>query len=206
MLQPDLFTTIISAKSPTIPNLALTEVVLNHNAHSCIGAFSASSVSKNDRICIKSFPKLFMNETTHQRSVAHHIKRIPPESGGETEPGMYRAPGKVSVPETIDSFWVLSNWPILPSMFQCHLSVELCVSHIAGITYLFIFVRRAIAGFTVQLIEAVALQWDATLSKRAFCQSFRKYFGACYNLKSLISYRQWWDWISISNITTQYTF
>lgn len=57
--------------------------------------------------------------------------------GVETALWTYRVTGGAHVTETIDKSWVVSYSPTLSIMSQFHLNVEMCLSCIDGIKYIF---------------------------------------------------------------------
>lgn len=154
LLNPTFVDTIISAEILDEQHRLLRQIVLKHNMHNPCGHLNPFAVCMIDNICSKRFPKDFVDETGHDEAQLYVMyRRRSPDSGGETALWIYRTPEGSSVTGTIDNSWVVPYSPKLSVMFQCHLNVELCVSRIGGIKYLFKYVCKGSDRVTIEMVR-----------------------------------------------------
>ncbi len=131
---PSRVDAVISAELPSEEDNELREVLLQHMIHNPCGSHNPAAVCMGDWGCKKNFPKPFRSETQQSES-EHYIsyRRRIPEEGGETAIRPVRGnPGQL-----VDNSWVVAYNPKLMRIFHCHMNVELCVSRVGGIKYLF---------------------------------------------------------------------
>ena len=64
--------------------------------------------------------------------------------------------GRRTVQVEIDNSWVVPYSPFLSRKFNCHLNVELCVSRVGGIKYLFKYVCKGRDRVTVEFVNETA--------------------------------------------------
>ncbi len=94
----------------------------------------------------RSFPSLFRSET--QQSESEHCisyRRRSPEEGVETA----TRPVRGNLEHKVENSWVVAYNPKLMRIFHCHMNVELCVSRVCGIKYLFKYSDRV----TIEIVE-----------------------------------------------------
>ncbi|CDF41007.1 ATP dpendant DNA helicase [Chondrus crispus] len=125
---PENVDRIISAEIPSAQDPELQEVVLKHMIHNPCGEHNPTAVCMGERYCRKGFPKSFKHETSQS------------DSGVSIErPSRI---GRRQQPVVVDNSWVIPHSPVLLRSFACHLNVELCVSRVGGIKYLFKYVCK----------------------------------------------------------------
>ncbi|CDF37673.1 unnamed protein product [Chondrus crispus] len=126
---PENVDRIISAEIPSAQDPELQEVVLKHMIHNPCGEHNPTAVCMGERYCRKGFPKSFKHETSQSDSEYYiTYRRRAPSAGGQ--------------PVVVDNSWVVPYSPVLLRSFACHLNVELCVSRVGGIKYLFKYVCK----------------------------------------------------------------
>ncbi len=72
-----------------------------------------------------------------------------PEEGGETA----IRPVRGNPEQEIDNSWVVPYNPKLMRMFHCHINVELCVSRVGGIKYLFKYLCKGSDRITFEIAQ-----------------------------------------------------
>ncbi|CDF33589.1 Putativ ATP dependant DNA helicase [Chondrus crispus] len=125
---PENVDRIISAEIPSAQDPELQEVVLKHMIHNPCGERNPTAVCMGEQCCRKGFPKSFKHETSQSDSGAS-IER--PSRVGRRQQSV-----------VVDNSWVVPHSPLLLRSFACHLNVELCVSRVGGIKYLFKYVCK----------------------------------------------------------------
>ncbi|CDF41005.1 unnamed protein product, partial [Chondrus crispus] len=128
---PENVDRIISAEIPSAQDPELQEVVLKHMIHNPCGEHNPTAVCMGERYCRKGFPKSFKHETSQSDSEYYITYRR-------------RAP-------SADNSWVVPHSPVLLRSFACHLNVELCVSRVGGIKYLFKYVCKGQDRVTMEI-------------------------------------------------------
>ena len=94
-----------------------------------------------EQYCRKGFPKLFKHETSQSDSEYYiTYRRRSPSAGGFSigRPSRIRR----RQPVVVDNSWVVPHSPLLLRSFACHLNVELCVSCVRSMKYLFKYVFK----------------------------------------------------------------
>lgn len=108
----------------------------------------------DDRICTKRLLKQFVGESGFddaQLTNAHCWRAL--YEGEQRALWTYRTTGENSTPRTIDNSYVVLYSSRLLVMVQCHFVVELCVSRICGIDYLFKYVCEDSDRVSVKLVR-----------------------------------------------------
>ncbi len=95
-----------------------------------------------DRGCKKNFPKPFRSETLQSASEHYVSYRRRSSEGGETAP----IPVRGNPEQKVDNSLGFAYNPKLMRMFHCHMNVELCVSRVGAIKYLFKYICKAVTG------------------------------------------------------------
>ncbi|CDF33021.1 unnamed protein product [Chondrus crispus] len=135
---PENVDRIISAEIPSAQDPELQEVVLKHMIHNPCGEHNPTAVCMGERYCRKGFPKSFKHETSQSDSEYYiTYRRRAPSAGGQ--------------PVVVDNSWVVPHSPVLLRSFACHLNVELCVSRVGGIKYLFKYVCKGQDRVTMEI-------------------------------------------------------
>lgn len=103
------------------------------------------------RACKKETPKPFRAETGHSDNNYYIVSRLrSPRDGGVSVESEVRARlGAQMV--TISSLWAVPHSLSLLCMFLCCINVELCVSPIGGIEYLFKYVCKSLDRVTAKI-------------------------------------------------------
>ncbi|CDF77379.1 unnamed protein product [Chondrus crispus] len=128
---------IISAEIPSAQDPELQEVVLKHMIHTPCGEHNPTAVCMGERHCRKGFPKSFKHETSQS------------DSGVSIErPSRI---GRRQQPVVVDNSWVVPHSPVLLRSFACHLNVELCVSRVGGVKYLFKYLCKGQDRVTMEI-------------------------------------------------------
>ncbi|CDF36420.1 ATP dependant DNA helicase [Chondrus crispus] len=138
---PENVDRIISAEIPSAQDLELQEVVLKHMIHNPCGERNPTAVCMGEQYCRKVFPKSFKHDTSQSDSEYYiTYRRRSPSAGG------------VSIERpSFDNYWVVPHSPLLLRSFACHLNVELCVSRVGGIKYLFKYVCKGQDRVTMEI-------------------------------------------------------
>ncbi|CDF40970.1 ATP dependant DNA helicase PIF1 [Chondrus crispus] len=137
---PENVDRIISAEIPSAQDPELQEVVLKHMIHNPCGEHNPTAVCMGERYCRKGFPKSFKHETSQSDSEYYiTYRRRAPSAGG------------VSIERPSHNSWVIPHSPVLLRSFACHLNVELCVSRVGGIKYLFKYVCKGQDRVTMEI-------------------------------------------------------
>ncbi|CDF32173.1 unnamed protein product [Chondrus crispus] len=137
---PENVDRIISAEIPSAQDPELQEVVLKHMIHNPCGEHNPTAVCMGERYCRKGFPKSFKHETSQSDSEYYiTYRRRAPSAGG------------VSIERPSHNSWVVPHSPVLLRSFACHLNVELCVSRVGGIKYLFKYVCKGQDRVTMEI-------------------------------------------------------
>ncbi|CDF38382.1 ATP dependant DNA Helicase PIF1 [Chondrus crispus] len=126
---PENVDRIISAEIPSAEDPELGEVVLKHMIHNPGGEHNPTAVCMGERR--KGFPKSFKHEISQSDSEYYITYRRRPSRIGRRQQSV-----------VVDNSWVVPHSPLLLRSFACHLNVELCVSRVGGIKYLFKYVCK----------------------------------------------------------------
>ncbi|CDF77533.1 unnamed protein product [Chondrus crispus] len=142
---------IISAEIPSAQDPELQEVVLKHMIHNPCGDHNPTAVCMGERYCRKGFPKSFKHETSQSDSEYYiTYRRRAPSVGGVSIERPSRI-GRRQQSVVLDNSWVVPHSPLLLRSFACHLNVELCVSRVGGIKYLFKYVCKGQDRVTMEI-------------------------------------------------------
>ncbi|CDF36554.1 unnamed protein product [Chondrus crispus] len=133
---PENVDRIISAEIPSAQDPELQEVVLKHMIHNPCGERNPTAVCIVEQYCRKRFPKPFKHETSQS------------ESGVSIERPSRIGRRQQSV--VVDNSWFVPHSLLLRS-FAFHLNVELCVSRVGGIKYLFKHVCKGQDRVTMEI-------------------------------------------------------
>lgn len=119
----------VCAEIPSLDNLHLRKVVLNHMMHDPCGKDNPKCPCMKKGSCKNGYPNLFTPETTsHDSGYPLYRRRDTGES--------------VIIRKTsMDNRWVIPNNPYLSALFDCHLNVEVC-STIQAVKYLYKYVYK----------------------------------------------------------------
>ena len=149
---PENVDRIISAEVPSSQDPELQEVVLKHMIHNPCGERNPTAVCMGEQYCRKGFPKPFKHETIQSDSEYYiTYRRRSPSAGGVSIDRPSRI-GRRQQYVVIDNSWVVPHSPLLLRSFACHLNVELCVSRVGGIKYLFKYVCKGQDRVTMEII------------------------------------------------------
>ncbi|CDF36294.1 unnamed protein product [Chondrus crispus] len=141
---PENVDRIISAEIPSAQDPELEEVVLKHMIHNPCGEHNPTAVCMGERYCRKGFPKSFKHETSQSDSEYYiTYRKRAPSAGG------------VFIERPSHNSWVVPHSPVLLRSFACHLNVELCVSRVGGIKYLFKYVSASEAAWRLFSFDIV---------------------------------------------------
>jgi len=150
--RPENVDNIISAEIPPVSDNELRDLVLKNAIHNPCGTTNPNAVCMSENKCKKKFPKDFQFETGQSESNYYvTYRRRSPSHGGERAQRTSRV-GNRSVTVDVDNSWVVPYCPQLTRMFACHINVELCVSRVGGIKYLFKYVCKGSDRVTVEVI------------------------------------------------------
>jgi len=146
---------IISAEIPSAEDdPVLRDLVLKNQIHNPCGNINPDAVCMHADGCTKKFPKMFNDETgQNDNELYMTYKRRRPEEGGETAEYTMRVRGR-SMTVQLDNSWVVPYNPELTKLFACHLNVELCISRVGGIKYLFKYICKGHDRVTAELMSA----------------------------------------------------
>ncbi|CDF38180.1 ATP dependant DNA helicase PIF1 [Chondrus crispus] len=137
---PENVDRIISAEIPSAQDPELQEVVLKHMIHTPAGERNPTAVCMGEQYCKKRFPKPFKHETSQSESEYYiTYRRRSPSAGG------------VSIERPSHNSWFVPHSPLLLRSFAFHLNVELCVSRVGGIKYLFKYVCKGQDGVNIEI-------------------------------------------------------
>ncbi|CDF39890.1 ATP dependant DNA helicase [Chondrus crispus] len=125
---PENVDRIISAEIPSAQDPELQEVVLKHMIHNPCGERNPTAVCMGEQYCRKRFPKPIKHETSQS------------ESGVSI--GRPSRIGRRQQSVVVDNSWFVPHSPLLLRSSALHLNVELCVSRVGGIRYLFKYVCK----------------------------------------------------------------
>lgn len=146
--------TTFSAELPNEQNAILDQIVLKHEMNNPCGHLNPFAICMIENCCSKQFPKDFVDETGHDELQLYVMyRRWSPDAGGETAPKIYRTPKRASLTDTVESSWVLPNCPKLLIIIQCHINVELCVSRLNGIKFLFKYACKGVDRVTIKMVR-----------------------------------------------------
>ncbi len=59
--------------------------------------------------------------------------------------------------QKVDNSWVVLHNPKLMRMFHCHMNIELCVSRVGGIKYLFKYICKGSDRVTMEIVEETGI-------------------------------------------------
>lgn len=142
---------IISAEIPSESDSELRQAVLKHMIHLPCNQ-GASSLCLREGRCSRGFPKPFRVETgSCEGDYYISYKRRREEDSGETAKFSSFVPGLGKRELKVDNSWVVPYSPALLRMFRCHLNVELCISKVGSIKYLFKYVCKGPDRVTVEV-------------------------------------------------------
>ncbi|CDF33944.1 ATP dependant DNA helicase PIF1 [Chondrus crispus] len=130
---PDLCARVFRLKMKDLMSL----VVLKHMIHNPCGENNPTAVCMGEQYCRKRFPNPFKHETSQS------------ESGVSIE--RHSRNGRRQKSVVVDNSWVVPHSPLLLRSFACHLNVELCVSRVGGIKYLFKYVCKGRDPVTMEI-------------------------------------------------------
>ncbi|CDF36122.1 unnamed protein product [Chondrus crispus] len=141
VINEEVFGTVVAhVRIPSAQDPELQEVVLKHMIHNPCGEHNPTAVCMGERYCRKGFPKSFKHETSQSDSEYYiTYRRRAPSAGG------------VSIERPSHNSWVVPQSPVLLRSFACHLNVELCVSRVGGIKYLFKYVFKGQDRVTMEI-------------------------------------------------------
>ncbi|CDF35745.1 ATP dependant DNA Helicase Pif1 [Chondrus crispus] len=124
---PENVDRIISAEIPSPQDPELQEVVLKHMIHNPCGERNPTAVCMGGQYCRKRFQNRSNTKPASPKVSGVSIER--PSRIGRRQQSV-----------VVDNSWVVPHSPLLLRSFACHLNVELCVSSVGGIKYLFKYV------------------------------------------------------------------
>lgn len=154
LLQTNSADALISAEIPSMNNLSLPQVILKHNTHNPFVELYSSAVCMKEKACTKPFPRKFVDETGHGDSHLYmaYRRRTPNRVRGMASRN-YCTVHRSSLETKADGSWLVPYSPRLSVMFQCHLNLELCLSRVEEIEFLFKYVCKGCDRVTVQLVH-----------------------------------------------------
>ncbi|CDF40386.1 ATP dependant DNA helicase [Chondrus crispus] len=148
---PEYVDRIISAEIPSAQDPELQEVVLKHMIHNPCGERNPTAVCMGEQYCRKGSPKSFKHETSQSDSEYYiTCRRRSPSAGGVSIERPSRV-GRRQQSVVVDNSWVVPHSPLLLRSFACHLNLELCVSRVGGIKYLFKYVCKGQDRVTMEI-------------------------------------------------------
>lgn len=149
---PENVDRVISAEIPPASDPELQELVLKHMIHNPCGEFNPSAPCMGEQFCRKGFPKPFKGETGQSDSEYYiTYRRRSPDAGGVSVERNVRG-GRRQQSVIVNNSWVVPHSPALLRSFACHINVELCVSRIGGIKYLFKYVCKGQDRVTMEIM------------------------------------------------------
>ena len=102
--------------------------------------------------CLKYFPKPFRRESgSNEGDYYISYRRRSPQDGGETARRKCAVGNGRFAEKTVDNSWVVAHCTKLIMMFDCHINVELCISRVGSIKYLFKYLCKGRDRVTVEL-------------------------------------------------------
>ncbi|CDF39898.1 ATP dependant DNA helicase PIF1 [Chondrus crispus] len=148
---PENVDRIISAEIPSAQDPELQEVVLKHMIHNPCGERNPTAVCMGEQYCRKRLPKPFKHETSQSESEYYiTYRRRSPSAGGVSIERPSRI-GRRQQSVVVDNSWFVPHSPLLVRSFAFHLNVELCVSRVGGIKYLFKYVCKGQDRVTMEI-------------------------------------------------------
>lgn len=134
---PGIVDRVILAEIPPELDAHLQELVLRHMIYSPCGKVNTFAPYMGTSACKKGFSKLLGTETGHSSNHYYVVYRHrSPQDGGVSVKIELRAVRRARM-VALDNSWVGPYSPALLHMFARHIKVELCVSRIGCIEYLF---------------------------------------------------------------------
>ncbi len=134
---PERVDAIISAKLPPESDNGLRDLVLQRMIHNSCGSHYPAAVCMGDR-CKKNFPKDFRSDDPTNLKVITTYRTG--EGVQKKEVRRKREQFAGTPKQQVDNSWVLAYNPKLMRMFHFYMNVELCVSPVGGIKYLFEYI------------------------------------------------------------------
>ena len=143
---------LISAEIPSTQASHLRELVLKHMIHNPCSADPAARCMREGK-CSKKFPKPFRSETASVEGDYYvSYRRRSPLEGGEFELRTRKTKNRGILKINVDNSWVVPHSPDLLRKFRTHMNVELCVSRVGWIKYLFKYVCKGSDRVTVEIV------------------------------------------------------
>ncbi len=139
---PERVDTIISAELPPESDKDLRELVLYQMNHDLCESHNPASVYMEDRGCNKNFSKSFRFET-EQSEGEHYISNW--RRSRKKEVRQQRDPCAGNPEQKVDDSCL--------RMFHDHMNVELCVSRVGGIKYLFKYINKGSDRVAMEIVE-----------------------------------------------------
>ena len=133
---------IISAEIPPLSDPVFRLAVLKHMIHRPRTQISSAPCIRDGR-CSRGFPKTIRSETgIIEGSNYISYKRRSHEQGGENVKMPFLITQCSYKEYNINKSWVVPYSPQLLIMFQCYFNVEICMSKVGSIKYLFKYVCK----------------------------------------------------------------
>lgn len=154
LLQPSFIDSIISADIPANKNPSLCQFVLKDNMHSPLRSVQPFCREHGWHDLHETIPKTVPEGNKARRCTAVH--HLPPKSTWSWKGNSSLDKLTIRTQYHNWKYWQIKgspNSPTLSIMFQCHLNVELCVSRVSAIKYLFKYVHKRNDRATVQLVR-----------------------------------------------------
>lgn len=135
---PEAVDNVISAEIAPVSDTVLRDEVLQHMIHNPCGEHNPSSVYMGEWGC-KKVPAQFVLSANHSENENYiSYMRPRPKDGGEQA----NLPFRGNPNQVVDNSLVVPYNSVLLMMILCHLNVELCVSRVGGIKYLFNYICK----------------------------------------------------------------
>ena len=152
---------LISAEIPPATSSQLRELVLKHMIHDpCNMNRTAGCMREGE--CSKSFPKPFRSETAVVNSDYYvSYRRQSPEEGNENEIRTHKSEVTGTAKKFLNNSWVSHYSPELLRKFHTHMNLELCISRVGSIKYLFTYVCKSSDLDTFEIFGSLKNNQDA---------------------------------------------
>ncbi len=181
---------LISAEIPHVTLPYLQELVLKHMIHDPCNANPAARSMREGRSS-QSFPKPFRSETASVEGDYYvSYRRWSTEEGVNSRFILKKSKVTGTVKMILDNSWVVPYLRELLPKFRTHMKVELCISRVGSIKYLFNYVCKGSDRLTVEIVGAPKNKQNENTSEGVpTINEIRHYQDARYISASEVAWR-----------------
>ena len=150
--EPSNIHNIISPDIPLVTSPHLRELVLKHMVHDPCNKKPQARCMREGK-CSKNFPKPFRSETASVEGDYYvSYRRRSPENGGEFEGRIRKSKVTGTTRIILDNSWIVPHSPYLLRKFRPHMNVELSISRVGSVKYLFRYVCNGSDRVNVEIV------------------------------------------------------